>query len=255
MLSYQPLGDSGLRIEFSKEINRATIIKIRSFLDILEAQGHKFIIESVPGYNTLTVFYRPLLISYEGLVCICKELERQHFSTFTNLTETIDILNVKDLSNAKDTFKVSDRVIEIPVLYGGEHGPDLEDVAYTNGLTAEQVIEIHAEPVYLVYIIGFTPGFPYLGEMSEKIATPRLAEPRLNVKAGSVGIANQQTGIYSVDSPGGWRIIGHTPLKIFNPASDTPFLLNAGDMLIFKSIDRDEYEEIHGRVEHEQHRH
>ena len=231
MLLYRPLGDSGLRIEFSTIIERQAIIKIRSFQDEIESKCWNFVIECVASYTTLTIFYEPTIVSYEELVALCYEVElaQQH-----------------PLNASRDSCSRGNNIVEIPVLYGGEHGPDLADVAKIHEYTPEQVIEIHSRPTYLIYLIGFTPGFPYLGGMSDKIATPRLSKPRLKVKAGSIGIAGNQTGIYSVDSPGGWRIIGHTPVKIFDPISSSPFLFKQGDYVVFKPVDEKVYESYRG---------
>lgn len=125
------------------------------------------------------------------------------------------------------------RTIEIPVCYGGAFGPDLEEVARHAGLTAARVMELHASAEYLVYFVGFSPGFPYLGGLPPELATPRLAAPRKVVAAGSVGIGGSQTGVYTVDSPGGWRIIGRTALRLFDPAATPPALLRIGDRVRF----------------------
>jgi inhibitor of KinA len=132
----------------------------------------------------------------------------------------------------------------VPTLYGGEYGPDIEFVATHNNITPEEVIEIHTATPYLVYMLGFTAGFPYLGGMSEKIATPRLKTPRTRIPAGSVGIAASQTGLYPIESPGGWQLIGRTPIKAFSPQSENPFLFAAGDYLKFRAIEQDEYDKI-----------
>jgi len=140
-------------------------------------------------------------------------------------------------SAASDTA----RIITIPVSYGGEFGPDLEFVAKHNSITEDEVVAIHTSIPYLVYMLGFAPGFPYLGGMSERIATPRLASPRVKIPAGSVGIAGKQTGIYPLESPGGWQLIGRTPLTLFDPLAKNPFVFAAGDYLQFTAIKMDEY--------------
>ena len=137
------------------------------------------------------------------------------------------------------------RVVEIPVAYGGEFGPDIGFVAEYNGLTVEEVVEIHSKPLYRVYMLGFVPGFAYLGGMDERITTPRLEKPRLKVPAGSVGIAGKQTGWYAIESPGGWRLIGRTPLKTFNPMESPPSLVLPGDYVRFKPISEEEFWRIH----------
>ncbi len=136
------------------------------------------------------------------------------------------------------------REVEVPVCYGGEFGLDLPDVAQHNGLSVNEVTEIHSSAAYKVYFLGFSPGFPYMGGMSERIATPRLPRPRTHVPAGSVAIGGAQTGIYPLSSPGGWRIIGRTPLRLFNPAANPPTLLQMGDVVRFREIGREEYDRL-----------
>jgi inhibitor of KinA len=148
------------------------------------------------------------------------------------------LLNDLDLDERRES-----RVVEIPVHYGGESGPDLDIVAKHNGLTPEEVVAIHSNGHYFVNMIGFAPGFPYIGGMSEKIATPRKSSPRLKIPAGSVGIAGKQTGIYPIETPGGWQIIGKTPLQLFRPDHDPPSLLKAGDKICFKPITLKEFRE------------
>ena len=140
-------------------------------------------------------------------------------------------------------------VIQIPVLYGGEMGPDIQNVAEHNGKTVEEVIQIHTSEEYLIYMIGFIAGFPYLGGMSKEIATPRLKSPRVKIDGGSVGIAGEQTGVYPVDSPGGWQLIGRTPLKLYDAEREKPVLLEAGQYIKFKSVTPEEYDAILKAVE------
>ena len=135
-------------------------------------------------------------------------------------------------------------VIHVPVLYGGEYGPDLQYVAEYNSLAEDEVIEIHSSSACLVYMLGFTPGFCYLGGMDQRIATPRRETPRLKIPAGSVGIADGQTGIYPIESPGGWQIIGKTPVRLFSPDQKPEFLFNAGDYIQFFPVTVDEYKHI-----------
>ena len=140
-------------------------------------------------------------------------------------------------------------VIEIPVLYGGEMGPDIENVAEHNHKTVEEVIKIHTSEEYLIYMIGFIAGFPYLGGMSKEIATPRLKSPRVKIEGGSVGIAGEQTGIYPVASPGGWQLIGRTPLKLYDADREKPVLLEAGQYIKFAAVTEEEYKMIEKEVE------
>ncbi|MHB8904561.1 MAG: 5-oxoprolinase subunit PxpB, partial [Melioribacteraceae bacterium] len=135
-------------------------------------------------------------------------------------------------------------VIEIPVCYDEEFAPDISIVAKHNSLTIEQVIQIHSQPEYLVYFLGFSPGFPYLGEMPKEIVTPRLLTPRLKVPAGSVAIGGDHTGIYPISSPGGWNIIGRTPLRLFSPENENPTLLKMSDRIKFVPITKKEFEQL-----------
>jgi len=135
-------------------------------------------------------------------------------------------------------------IVEIPVCYGGKFGPDLEIVAKHNQLTPDEVITIHSEGLYLIYMIGFAPGFPYLGGLSDKIATPRRESPRFKIPAGTVGIAGDQTGVYPIETPGGWQLIGRTPVKLFNPKHSSPTLLKTGSYIRFIPIPPKEYEQL-----------
>jgi inhibitor of KinA len=141
------------------------------------------------------------------------------------------------------------RRVEIPTVYGGEFGPDMPDVVAHTGLTEDEVVSIHASTDYLVYMMGFITGFPYLGGMSASIATPRLSTPRTKVPVGSVGIAQQQTGIYPVESPGGWRLIGRTPVRWFDPTRHPPVPVEAGDFIRFVPVSASDYERIRGLVQ------
>ncbi|RLI16460.1 hypothetical protein DRO49_04670 [Candidatus Bathyarchaeota archaeon] len=191
------------------------------------------IVEIVPAYTTLLIHYNPRSANFEEISKAIEEAEKE-----------IRVEGIREDVEKK-------RLLEIPVAYGEEYGPDLEYVAKYAGLSSHEVIKIHSSQTYLVYMIGFTPGFTYMGEVPDIIAAPRLEKPRLRVPAGSVGIAGKQTGIYSVESPGGWRIIGRTPLRLFDPNKDPPTLLQAGDLVKFKPINADEYEILKREVEAE----
>jgi KipI family sensor histidine kinase inhibitor len=176
--------------------------------------------ELVPTYRSLLVRYNASKTSYEHLVFSIKDVEK-----------TMEERRME---------KVGRKII-IPVVYGGMYGPDLTDVARFHGLTEGHVVKIHSGREYRVYMVGFVAGFPYLGEVADEIATPRLETPRLKVPAGSVGIAEKQTGIYPCEAPGGWRIIGRTPLRLFNPLQQPPALLQLGDTVKFKPISEKEF--------------
>lgn len=220
---YYPLGDSAAVIELgnvvSEEIQQC-ITSIGGFLDEYSFEGF---IEYVPAFTTVTVFYNPLLTDYETVSALLKEmLEEIGEEEGDDLPITIDI----------------------PVLYGGEQGPDLSFVAAHAGLSEATVVDLHTSGEYLVYMIGFAPGFPYLGGLNEKIEAPRKESPTAKIPAGSVGIAGKQTGIYPIETPGGWQIIGQTPLKLFDADRNPPALLKAGNRLRFVSITEDEFEEM-----------
>lgn len=172
----------------------------------------------MPGVRNLNPAYASVLVSFNPL-----ETDTDSLAT-----------SIREVAGAKVEEPLPEpRLVEVPVKYGGEAGPDLEEVAKLHGIPAAEVIALHSSAEYLVYFLGFSPGFPYLGGMPESLATPRLARPRRLVPAGSVAIGGSQTGIYPVASPGGWRIIGRTPLELFNPDRNPPVLLEMGDRLRF----------------------
>jgi inhibitor of KinA len=190
------------------------------------ADMHPAIAEWVPTYRSLLVYYDPLQVDYRQMSAWLAERAGQ--------------------AGAEES--VLRRRVTIPTLYGGTMGPDLDFVAEHCRLSPLEVIQLHQQPDYLVYMLGFMPGFPYLGGLDERIVTPRLATPRTKVPAGSVGIADRQTGVYPFDSPGGWQLIGRTPLCLYAPQLEDPILLKPGDLLRFRSIDQAEYEQIAAQV-------
>ncbi|KZE64149.1 kinase inhibitor [Fictibacillus phosphorivorans] len=222
-----PLGDNSLIIELGLDISREIQQKVKKVSSFFEEKTFDWVIETVPGFTTVAVFYDPLKIQSDTLPyeSVCEELK----------------LHLEKLEVEEDSRP---RIVEIPVCYGGEFGPDLEEVASHNGLSTEEVIDIHANGEYIVYMIGFAPGFPYIGGMSEKIAAPRRSNPRLKIPAGSVGIAGKQTGVYPIETPGGWQLIGKTPRKLFLPEGETPSLLQAGDQIKFVPISIEEFQRI-----------
>ena len=226
-------GDSALVIEFGNEISVDINKKIRKMMDDIKKENIDGIVELVPTYCSLLINYDVLKIDYNTLV--------EKLKTFLN----------NDLETAEGEEVT---LIEIPTLYNDEVGPDLSYVAEHNKISKEEVIKIHTGTDYLVYMLGFMPGFTYLGGMSEKIATPRLESPRLQIYPGSVGIAGKQTGMYPSMSPGGWRIIGRTPLKLYNPDSDTPVYISSGDYVRYVSISEEKYNEILKKVENNEYK-
>ncbi|WP_457753443.1 5-oxoprolinase subunit PxpB [Thermococcus sp.] len=218
---FKPAGDSALVIIFGDRIDEGINKKVHAVANAIEKASPDWLIEVVPTYTSIYVYYDPLKLSYQ---------------------EVLDA--IKPFLSAEPKEE-KPRIVEIPTAYGGEFGPDIEFVAQHNDLTIDDVIEIHSKPLYRVYMLGFTPGFAYLGGMDERIATPRLEKPRLKVPAGSVGIAGKQTGIYPIESPGGWRLIGRTPLRLFTPEKDPPTLLQPGDYVKFVPISEEEFWEIY----------
>ncbi|WP_085991153.1 5-oxoprolinase subunit PxpB [Oceanobacillus senegalensis] len=226
MFQIDPIGDKGLRIQLGETISKETNEKIRSLSLLLEKENISGIVEWIPTYTSLSIYYDPYYISYEKL--------KERIGTLAGKFSQIELPPAE--------------VMHFPVFYGEEMGPDLSNVAKHNGLTEEEVIEIHTGSDYLIFMMGFTPGFPYLGGMSEKIATPRLAEPRLKIPVGSVGIAGSQTGVYSMETPGGWQLIGRTPLELYDPTREKPILLQAGNYIRFVQVSKTEYIEIDNLV-------
>ncbi|MDK2562245.1 5-oxoprolinase subunit PxpB [Romboutsia sedimentorum] len=219
---YLNAGDKALVIEFSDKISDEVNSKVRSMMIAINQRKLEYIVEIIPTYRSLMVNYNPLKIEYDELINSLKDIEQS--------LGNIEIPPPK--------------VIEIPTLYGGEYGPDIENVAKHNNLSIDEVIKIHSSKEYLIYMLGFTPGFPYLGGMDKRLETPRLKVPRTKIPAGSVGIASKQTGIYPIDSPGGWQLIGRTPLKLFDINKGNPFLLSAGSYIKFTPITKEEFDII-----------
>ncbi len=224
---YKAMGDKALLIEFDEVISPKINKKVRGLMEGLSKERIEGIQEVVPAYRSLLVYYDPFTIGFQTL---CSKIH--------------------EIAKKFDRSKLPEpRVFHLPVCYGGEMGPDLPYVAEHNGLTEEEVVKIHASTAYLVYMLGFLPGFPYLGGLSPKLATPRLPEPRIKIPAGSVGIAGNQTGIYPIESPGGWRIIGRTPVELYTPQNDPPVLLAMGDFVKFFPISPEEFQKIRSQVE------
>lgn len=221
-----PYGDNGLIIQFGNSITPEMNQMVRQTKLLLDAKPPG-VIEFIPSYNAITVIYDPSTIS------------------FMNLKEFVK----NKMVGNPNYIHANTKVIDIPVCYGSEFGPDLTFVAEYNSLSTQDVITLHANHNYLIYMIGFTPGFPYLGGMSKRIAAPRLQNPRNKIPSGSVGIAGEQTGIYPQETPGGWRIIGRTPLKIFDFNKNKPMLFEMGDFIRFIPVNQNEYTLIENDVQ------
>lgn len=224
---YLMSGDKGLVVEFGNEISEAVNKKVRNLYLAIQKDQMSGIYEMIPTYRSLFIQYNPMEIEVNSLIEKLKKIEKS--------LDNIDL--------------PKPRIIEIPTAYGGEFGEDIKFVLEHNGMNEDEVIKIHSSVDYRIYMLGFSPGFPYLGGMSEKIETPRLKTPRTKIPAGSVGIAGKQTGIYPMESPGGWQLIGRTPIKLYDPRSQTPIILQAGDYIRFVPIEKDEYDNISGLVE------
>ena len=226
-----PLGDAAVVLEFGQAIAPATHRLIQAFTKVLDQHPPPGLREYVPAFATLTVYYDPLVLFELGKI-----------APYERVASCLQGLLPAAQAAAADY--VPGPLIEIPVCYGGDFGPDLALVASHAQLAAEEVIACHAQPEYLVYMVGFAPGFPYLGGLDARLATPRRAQPRPLVPAGAVGIAGAQTGIYSLPTPGGWQLIGRTPLRLFDPSRAQPSLLQAGDRLRFVPISAVEFQRL-----------
>ncbi len=218
------LGDSALLVYFGEEISRTIHGKVQALFKLLQDRPFKGFKEGVPAYTNLCVYYDPLLVAELSNEEMPDIIVRNYIST---LIEHMEITQQQG------------RIVEIPVIYGGEYGPDLAEVAAYNHLTEAEVIRRHSESDVLVYMLGFAPGFAFMGGMDESIAMPRRDVPRAKIPAGSVGIAGKQTGIYPFETPGGWNIIGRTTTPLFLPDENPPSLLRAGDRIRFVPITND----------------
>jgi len=224
MINDQPkfltMGDRSLLVELSDEISLEVNRRVRSLYYSLSHRKLNGIIELLPSYTSLLVVFDPSVLSVSALRTLVTRL----------------------FDSPAETRIPEPKTVEIPVVYGGDFGPDLEWVADYHRLNPSEVVRYHSDTVYHVYMIGFTPGYPYMGEVPGEIVTPRRDTPRTHVPRGSVGIAQKQTGIYPVESPGGWQIIGRTPLVLFDPHATPSTLLEAGDVVTFYPIEKEAFE-------------
>lgn len=220
---FLPAGEGGLVVEFGDDIDPATNARVYALADALAARPLPGLGEAIPTYRSLLVHFDPLRLEYERL--------RRH------------LLALVEGTGQKAT-RSRGRERLVPTVYGGDFGPDLDSVAELTGLSPAEVVRLHSETEYTVYMVGFLPGFPYLGVLPDRLVTPRLQSPRTNVPAGSVAIAGRQTGVYSLESPGGWRLIGRTPLRLFDPAKDPPAYIAPGDRVRFVPIAAADFERL-----------
>ena len=221
------LGDSALLVVAGNSVSPQINSQVRGLITEIQEKDWPGIREMVPSYSSLVIHFNPLVLSVSAIESL--------------------IWDVWDLAAAVE--ERSGKIISIPTLYGGNFGPDIEEVSELTGFSTEEVIEKHSGVNYLVYALGFSPGFPYLGGLDESLKCARLSSPRLNVPAGSVAIADLQTGIYPVASPGGWRIIGRTPIKIFDHLRNSPSIIDPGDFIKFEPLDDEKmYRDIENQV-------
>jgi KipI family sensor histidine kinase inhibitor len=217
-----PTGDRALMVELGNEIDEHINARLMGLIRTLSNERIKGIEEFVPSFCSVLIHYNPAVLSYQEMTQIVKKAFKAPFQEGTH----------------------HKRTVKIPVCYDAPFGPDIEYVASHAGISVSEVIKIHTSVPYLVYMLGFQPGFPYLGGLDERIHTPRLETPRIRLEAGSVGIGGGQTGLYPMESPGGWQIIGVTPVRCYNPDKDVPIPYMAGDHIKFESITEEEFHRL-----------
>jgi len=226
--SITPLGDSALTVDFGNIISDEMHSKVLLLIQALEKAGLPDIIDVVPAYSSVSVFY-------DGIALLKRHNNK---SAFGFMSEQMEAL----LSQSVKTDVADFRFIEVPVCYSRKYGLDLVEISEQTKLSVDEIIHLHTAKTYKVYMIGFLPGFAYMGNVDESIAVPRKPEPRTKIEAGCVGIAGKQTGIYPLASPGGWQIIGRTPIKLFDTKKDEPVFFRAGDEVQFYSITENEFD-------------
>ncbi len=223
-----PLGDTALRIELGEQIDEPTHRRVQAALQTLEAARLPAVHELTSAYTTVTLFYDPLRVAEAG-------------APLEGIAGWLEARVRAVLAHPPKTEKTQGRTVEIPICYGGDFGPDLGVVATQAKISPEEVIKRHSRAEYFVHLVGFAPGFAYLGGLPKELATPRRATPRPTVPTGSLGIGGAQTGIYPLVTPGGWNLIGRTPLRMFRPEQNPPTLLLAGDRVKFRAITLEEF--------------
>jgi inhibitor of KinA len=220
-----PLGDRCLIVEFEPRVDVEINRRARSLARLLLEKPPPGVVDVVPAFCTVAVYYRP-----------------EHFGPMPSPFQQLRLQIESLLEAGLGPTEAPARVVPVPVCYGGAHGPDLEEVARARGLEPEQVVQAHVASQHVVFMIGFSPGLPYIGGLDPRLAVPRRATPRTHIPAGTVAIARDQTVIYSLETPGGWNLIGRTPVKLFDPAADPPCRLQAGDRIRFVPITAHEFD-------------
>ena len=229
--SISSLGDNALVVSFGNTMTESVNEKLLQLFHRIKNCSAPFL-DIVPGYCSLTVYYAIFSFKTEGKTAF----------------ETAKELVTAFINEGTDQQPAFTRSLQIPVCYAIKFAPDLEELAAGKNLPVEEVVRLHTEKTYRVYLVGFLPGFPYMGRVDSRIATPRKSRPRTAIPAGSVGIAGEQTGIYSLASPGGWNIIGRTPLQLFDKNRKEPVRLQPGDSIRFYSITEDEFDDYQNRL-------
>jgi inhibitor of KinA len=237
-----PYGDVALVLQWDAPIGERLREHIGATAAMLSSHAIPGLRELVPAYCTLTLYYDPWRVYREWRRAARDEREPAPASPYEWVCRKVEqaLAGLTKDERGAANQRTENQVV-IPVCYGGPCGPDLRETAAYCGLTCEELVEMHQQASYVVHMIGFVPGFPYMGGLPERLAAPRRDTPRQAVPAGSVGIAGNQTGIYPLSTPGGWRLIGRTPLKLFQPDREPPSLLQAGDRVRFKAISEEEF--------------
>nr|MBC7612517.1 5-oxoprolinase subunit PxpB [Pseudopedobacter sp.] len=230
--TFYQISETAVSIEFGDEISEETLEIVTKFNRYIKENPFLGLLNTIPAYTTLTLYFNPVVLMNEaglkGQTCLDK------------ISAYIKGTNFETKINKKKHHEI----VQIPVCYDVKFGLDLEELTLFYQLKKEEIIEIHSNSVYTVFMIGFVPGFPYLGGLSDKLIAPRKQNPRKVIPAGSVGIAGHQTGIYPLETPGGWQIIGRTPIKLFDANRTRPSLLKAGDQIKFEPISLSEFERL-----------
>lgn len=230
-MKFKSLSENAVVIYFGENVDESMLLHILAFNKALYEKPFVGFLETVPAFISLTVYFDPLLV-----------IEADSLKGVRAYKRVIHELEKISLTLVIDQTLADQELVHIPVCYDEIYAPDLAYVAQYNQLSIDEVIHIHCSATYTVFMIGFMPGFPYLGGMSAKIAAPRKGVPRSNIPAGSVGIGGEQTGIYPLNSPGGWQLIGRTPIQLFNVEQTEPSLLKAGQSVKFYPIDKDKFD-------------